>query len=73
MFHKLLCVYLRVPLEIYYFLGGGGLKDITFTVIKEQIKRARYVQRILFVLTVFEIIKENCPKVSKSLHSPKTS
>ena len=42
-------------------------------VIKEQIKRALYVQRILFVLTVFEIIKENCPKVSKSLHSPKTS
>jgi hypothetical protein len=44
-------------------LGGGGVRDITYTVIREQIKRALYVQRILFVLKVFEIIKENCPKI----------
>jgi len=49
------------------------VEDISFTVIGEQIKFALYAQRILFVLTVFEIIKENFQKVPKSLHSAKTS
>ena len=62
---------LSVPLDKYIF-GAGEVKDITNTGIREQIKRDLYDQRILFVLTVFGIIKDNCPKVPKSLHSAKT-
>jgi hypothetical protein len=65
--HAFMRVLTRAVWHILFFgrEGVGEVKDITITVIREQIKHALYVQRILFVLTLYGIIKENCPKVPK--------